>query len=267
MLAAQIHGKLKREEEDLEDLLTSNVFGSIQYIPPEDGLVPILSAAERADGSQPLRELSEIFEVNYYFWRRLEFSNCYPCVPDVLICIKHINGKKTVVLVEAKYHSGKSSVEENDAFPTDQLAREWDNLVVLAKENAANPYLFYVTADITCPNADIKEAQSELARKRGFKAEIIWISWRKLPVIFHDSSHKILKDLVKVLRRQWLIFFEGISVPDHIETIKWHFQGQPLQLNWSICIPAFQWKYDGIMSIQLNWGSFEGIIIRWRFIK
>ncbi len=55
MLAAQIHGKLKREEEYLEDLLTSNVFGSIQYIPPEDGLVPILSAAERVDGSQPLK--------------------------------------------------------------------------------------------------------------------------------------------------------------------------------------------------------------------
>ena len=45
MLAAQIKGKLTRKEEDLEDLLTSNVFGSIKYVPPENGLIPLLSAA------------------------------------------------------------------------------------------------------------------------------------------------------------------------------------------------------------------------------
>jgi len=42
MLEAQLHGKLTREQENLEDILTSNVFGSIKYVPFKKGLLPIL---------------------------------------------------------------------------------------------------------------------------------------------------------------------------------------------------------------------------------
>jgi len=110
MLAAQIHGKLKREEEDLEDLLTSNVFGSIQYIPPEDGLVPVLSAAERVDGSQPLRELTEISEVNYYFWRTH--------IGQEIDIIKESNG--ALQAIECKWTEETSLVPTawKDAYPS-----------------------------------------------------------------------------------------------------------------------------------------------------
>jgi len=268
MLAAQLSGKLTREEEDLEDLLTSNVFGSIKYVPHEEGLIPLLSAAERLDGSQPLNYgLSEISEVKYYFWHRIEKQNCYACEPDVLICIKHNDDKKTVVLVEAKYRSGKSSEEEEDDRPTDQLAREWDNLIVLAKEKAATPYLLYVTADIAIPSIDIEESQSEIAKKRGAKIDIVWISWRKLPIIFRDSRYDILRDLVEVLRRQWLIFFEGISAPENMEAINWHFQSTPLKLNLSFDAPVFQWKYNNKVSLRFDWISFVFLKMKWRFKK
>ncbi len=48
MLQAMIHGKLTREEEGLEDLLTSNTFGLMKYLPPEAVLLPFLSLANEA---------------------------------------------------------------------------------------------------------------------------------------------------------------------------------------------------------------------------
>ena len=44
LLQAQLRGKLTVEEERMEDLLTSNVFGSIKYLKPEEGLLPILQS-------------------------------------------------------------------------------------------------------------------------------------------------------------------------------------------------------------------------------
>ena len=34
--SAQLKGKLTRKEEDMEDLLVSNVFGSIKYLEPRE---------------------------------------------------------------------------------------------------------------------------------------------------------------------------------------------------------------------------------------
>jgi hypothetical protein len=50
VLAAQLHGKLARSEEDLEDLLTSNVFGKFKYLPPELRLIPFLQQAREQWG-------------------------------------------------------------------------------------------------------------------------------------------------------------------------------------------------------------------------
>jgi hypothetical protein len=41
-----IHGKLTREEEGMEDLLTSNIFGSMKYLPSYAILLSFLSLAK-----------------------------------------------------------------------------------------------------------------------------------------------------------------------------------------------------------------------------
>jgi len=46
MLQAMLHGKLTRKEESMEDLLTSNAFGLMKYLPPEAALFPFLSLAK-----------------------------------------------------------------------------------------------------------------------------------------------------------------------------------------------------------------------------
>ena len=55
----------------------------------------------------------------------------------------HTTGTKTIILVEAKYKSGKSSEADDGEKPNDQLAREWDNLSVLARRKDLVPILIY----------------------------------------------------------------------------------------------------------------------------
>ena len=45
MIEALLRGKLSREQENMEDVLTSNVFGMLQYVAPELGLFPFLARA------------------------------------------------------------------------------------------------------------------------------------------------------------------------------------------------------------------------------
>lgn len=164
MLVTQLKGKLTRREEDLEDLLTSNVFGSIQYTPNEKGLIPLLSAAEDSNGLNPLKRLPNISEVSYEFWPYLNDVNGNAREPDVLIHITHETKQQTIILVEAKYKSGKSSEADEDSRINDQLASEWD--ILITNDTYAKPYLLYVTADFSYPNKDIEDAQSEFAKKR-----------------------------------------------------------------------------------------------------
>jgi hypothetical protein len=48
MLQAMLRGKLTRSEEGMEDLLTSNTFGVLKYLPPEAALLPFLRCAVNA---------------------------------------------------------------------------------------------------------------------------------------------------------------------------------------------------------------------------
>ena len=45
MFQALIKGKLTRSEENMEDLLTSNVFGIFKYLPPSEALLPFIGEA------------------------------------------------------------------------------------------------------------------------------------------------------------------------------------------------------------------------------
>lgn len=201
MLQAQLKGKLTRAEENMEDLLTSNVFGSIKYVTPQEGLEPILASSEDINGDKPFDRLQIVSEPQYRFWPTLSEPGCNECEPDVLIEMKLSSGQKIIVLVEAKYRSGKSSLADSGEAPKDQLSCEYDNLRIEARRKEASPVLLYVTADIGFPKDDIIESQKEFFEKRSSEMNVFWISWRKLPALFATAKKdSILNDLVKVLR-------------------------------------------------------------------
>lgn len=244
MLQAQLKGKLTRDEENMEDLLVSNVFGSIKYLNPERGLLPILRSSENSAGDLPLGKLTEISDVKYEFWPWIQETNCNGCEPDVLITFNYPEGK-IILLIEAKYLSGKSSEADGGSAPMDQLAREFDNLTEKARKENATPKLLYITAGFGYPTEEIEESKKEYLQKRGKQLEILWLSWRKIPSLLGPTEKdSLLDDLVAVLRKENLIYYEGISIPV-VPKLKWHFKALPVNWVWAFFeVPAISWKFE-----------------------
>lgn len=257
MIPALLHGKLSREQENMEDVLTSCVFGILSYLPPEKGLLPFLRKTQTLDG-QPCAtfDIGEVAHVDYHFWPPLRESgqdgeaefDCHPCEPDLLLKIHRADGSRLNVLIEAKLWSGKSSgPSEEPGAPRDQLAREWDNLVCLSRRENAEQLLIYLTADYSIPKDQIRESAEEYDRKRpGSHFACGWLTWRKIPKLFHGDSDDGLQDLVKLSERLNLRFFDGIVVNESLPDIAWRFQPGALQFAWlpePLC--AFDWRYSG----------------------
>lgn len=242
MLQALLKGKLSREQENMEDILTSNVFGLLKYVQPEDGILNYLSLAEDGDGKRPLEFLSFLSEVphdsiEYEFWPWWEEPNCYGCEPDVAIKLEIPGKQDLLVLVEAKYLSGKSSeADEVDDTPTDQLAREWGNLRAKANTSDVRPVLVYLTAHYAYPYQDINDAISEFQEKRPDDATpvIYWLSWRHLYTVCESSHLPVLNDIKLLLDRLGLTFFDGIAL-DYVNVL-WSFD---VVFDWR-AITAFQ---------------------------
>jgi len=270
MLAAQLHGKLTREEENLEDLLTSNVFGTFKYLAPELGLIPFFQQARDLDGNPINSDLSQLSGVEYLFWHFLQEEDCYPAEPDLLIVLDHLDGRKTVILVEAKLYSDKSSVAGDSPKPYDQLAREYDNLERWAnKRGITEKFLIYCTADVIPPWDAIRQSIEEFRSKRGQDCNIYWLTWRILPKLIGDSENLILQDLVRVLRRQSLFFYEGIPVPPdaiasslpawrfglEMEEFKWHRPTDAPVYQFTPVIEKFEWWQPVDLKTKYKWRS------------
>ena len=232
MLEAQLHGKLTREQENLEDILTSNVFGSIKYVPFKKGLLPILRNTENDKGEYSLNDFKDIKDVTYEFWSKMNEKECIGCEPDVLIRATDTFGKKIIILVEAKYLSEKSSEANEKYGPNDQLAKEWNNLLSLSeRENQDDTILLYITAHTCYPENEIMESLDDFKNWEPGKLSpnIIWISWRKVANLFSnnksdhiDCNNPILTDIARVLLKQGLKFYDGITIP-HFKEVNWKF--------------------------------------------
>ncbi|MGE0681985.1 MAG: hypothetical protein AB7P69_13935 [Candidatus Binatia bacterium] len=197
----------------------------------------------------------------------MEEPTCTPCEPDLLIRINCPDGERIVVLIEAKYRSGKSSEEETsslteisrnreesdvltssqDEIPLkDQLSREWENLQSLADKESAQPVLVYLTADVGCPTKEIEDSQKALESRKKETGTICWLSWRHLPSLIVNSENEMLRDLATVLRRLNLTFFEGFSLVSSLGHIQWQFFPEPIRFNWACrrIDKSLRWKFN-----------------------
>lgn len=244
MIPALLHGKLSREQENMEDLLTSSVFGLLSYLPPAAGLLPFLEMAEDDAGEAPLagrlvpRPAQEVCDLR--FWPKWCEVDCPACEPDVVLRLSLADSKRLILAVEAKYLSGKSSeADEATAKPTDQLAREWLNLKAVASREGAEPVLVYLTTGLGRPHGEIRDSLRELSAKRPDdpSSVILWLSWRRLSQLKGD--HPILKDVRKLVERLGLTYFSGfgsfgpkLPLPWRFARwFRWHIEPQPI--NWS----------------------------------
>jgi len=256
MLEAMLHGKLSREQENMEDILTSNVFGLMKYLPPLKALIPFLARAEipaiRNDlpPNLPLQSLEELSiqqeDVTYDFWPMWPGYGGKRCEPDVVIRIDTPKVKVSV-LVEAKYHSGKSGEadEREDAPPNDQLAREWHSLVN-HENDARTPVLVYLTADVCMPQIEIANSVKEYRDKQGGPGTpnpvIAWLSWRHLTEIVEGVEDVVGRDLKSLLERLGLFFFRGMSDVATLPSHTWRFTVPEARFAWESS-GQFLWRF------------------------
>ena len=240
MTIAEIHGKISHKGSNiydrLEDLLTSDVFTAFKYTKPETLLIPFISCARNINGSLMSLPQDEIKTVTYKFWPRLDYSE-----PDVLIEIVYKNSGKYLVMIEAKYLSGKSGIfseeEEMETATThpDQLNREYNDLLGYnIKTNYVARVLVYLTAHYVMPLSDLKESLAII--KKTVNADniddtILWISWREIkPVIEQQHGVKsierdIISDLQKLLERKGLTHFDGFPLLNKVFQVNDYYSG------------------------------------------
>ncbi len=259
MIPALLHGKLSRDQENMEDVLTSSVFGLMRYLTPQSALLPWLARSESTESmsggqSFPLRLLGELgtdvpIDVQYEFWPYKRGTMWSICEPDVVIRVKISPTRKLIILIEAKYRSGKSSIadcetedgeyevgQESEKAIEDQLAREWDNLVKVATSEGAEPHLIYLTAGFAASRNAIKSSIADYDvsnHKYETKVPRIYsLLWREVyeVIAFNSISttgHETLiaHDLLALMLRLKLTFFHGFREisPGNIPTIEWTF--------------------------------------------
>lgn len=257
MLPALLRGKLSRDQENMEDVLTSNVFGLLQYVSPAEGLFRWLALAEAvgpdAEAERfPLRFLAESAEVTllserYEFWPFWSQPDCTACEPDVVIRITDSHDSRWIILIEAKYRSGKSSeAAEAEAPPNDQLAREWDNLVRIAEDEGATPYLVYLTANIGLPTAEIEASIADFQENTTHdpqRPRILALSWRQIGEAFRTSGNSILRDLIQLHERLGLTYFRGVHCCRSPESWSWTFDRLPGRWTSLNALPAIDWRF------------------------
>lgn len=231
MTIAELHGKISHTginlHDQLEDLLTSDVFSACKYTRVESLLLPFLRSAKSLQG-QSLAQLipSKVVAVKYRFWPLLRHGE-----PDLLISLKLESGKYIIVLIEAKYFSFKSgtALEEEQLeiahAPSDQLAREYLDLLEahrlfhIRKSDIASRFLIYVTAHRLMPKADLSESIREINHFKPSEKTpaVFWINWFALhPILARTTQllaweRPILKDLKLLLERKHLVQFQGFS--------------------------------------------------------
>jgi hypothetical protein len=237
MLQALLGDKLTRyftkSPYEVEDLLTSVVFGSCAYVPHDLAVLPFLAKARDAEKNFLGEALRGVERVAYDFWPNWRPIHGEPSAdanglvdqapadndgrengpepgtrgaqPEVLLTLMRKAKPPALVLVEAKLFSGKSSLPTETGAVNDQLGRYWLHLRDRAvRQDAEAVAIVYVTWGLPCPPGAFEETQEELKRKGQPPAPLYWLSWCHFEAAvapLHCSP--ILADVLRLLVETW----------------------------------------------------------------
>lgn len=249
MLQALLRGKLSYVQENAEDILTSSVFGLLSYLPPDEGLIPLLRLAQRKDSRRVEWLLGPLQILQIEFWPTYRDGPDGWLEPDVMIWVQDANGQKHLVLIEVKLWSGKSVVQRQDASSLgDQLAREWSLLARLCEHGDAIPLLLFVTADRLYPSIEVQESEQEYSSKlptlsATYPFTCSWISWLQVTSAFEASESRALRDIALSCRKLDLVPFEGIS-PIAPTGRLWSFAEGVDQYSFMMTPIPIEWRFQ-----------------------
>src|SRR5271157_4611599 len=116
MYLAEIHGKLSRQTENQEDILTSNVFSFFKYSDRKNFLYGFVQSLGLGIS------INDALNAEFLFWPRYEDNT----EPDLVIIMGDF-----YLLVEAKYHSGFGQETQSKEH---QLVREIEGGIIESKK-------------------------------------------------------------------------------------------------------------------------------------
>ncbi|NLE95712.1 MAG: hypothetical protein GX600_08545 [Dehalococcoidia bacterium] len=243
MTIAELHGKLAEGRtsgyEYMEDLLTSDVFGTMRYAGWKCGFLDWLLRAQAApvDPSPPPVESvlrpSALLEIEHRFWPRLNNGR----EPDLALLLWYDSGPAVLAVVEAKYLSGMSDYEngapENeDALTGDQILDQVQGIETMSphallewfEDESVSPdeltevrkIHLLVTAHSMLPVDVYKRSVSK--RRRPWPP-CYWLSWTSLadclePYLdqLQGGTKALVDDLHRLLSRKGLVRFRGFHI-------------------------------------------------------
>ncbi len=241
MLDAIAHRKLPQQVLNMEDVLTSCVFGTLlreEYVPLY--LIPFLNQAQNINGEQPLQRIPGDISISISFWPWLQGKE-QGCQPDIVI--EYSDG--TLLLVEAKHLSGKSNLlvdtddslnancegdclddlSDKNIFYADQLTREWDVLFSTCQSTQCQ-FLVYLTAHHSFPFSEVEESLKEIkdtATRKKMGSALLWLSWRDLSSLLEKSKDRDIVNLWRYMNHIGLYRVREICTP---RPITWTYHGK-----------------------------------------
>lgn len=239
MTHAILQGKLRHSSlqfnEQLEDLLTSEIFSRLRYLDLEVGLFPIIKRFQNVATKQhglPIQS-KLVGPPSYLFWPRLSLKSGIVVEPDLIIILRIESNEQLVVVVECKHRSGKSGMkipeeQEVDNYistPQDQLVKE----LLAANENypESKVVLLYLTGHTILPENDIDKSVESIKDFDGmdeafFYDNVYWIGWKDIWNILSEqrktlsknqAASVVIEDLTKLLDYYGYRYYQGIPKP------------------------------------------------------
>lgn len=220
MYLAEIHGKLSRQNENMEDILTSNVFSFFKYAPRQTFLFAFL--LELSLDVTPEDALS----AEFLFWPT--YAN--KTEPDLVIVVG-----RYYLLFEAKYHSGFG---EETARTKHQLVREIEGGVLEAASQDKIFKIIAVTAHYYL-DSEIFQAVPE-----NLRPDLIWINWQRIALLIFEAIERhpdlpaeillFASDLYRLLLKKNLRYYEGPRVLSAVSAL--HSPGEAIFFNASTAV-------------------------------
>jgi hypothetical protein len=229
MIQAELCGKLP-SFENREDVLTSNVFGLLKYLPPKKSIIKIL--AQTKDYSKKRYSISanlkaqginiDLYDqTDYYFWK---YSPKYG-EPDLILIFKS-SLKKLVPLmlcIEVKYLSNKSRKGEYDQLKDyclsleDVYSRKTYKTTDIAEFDGLFIGIIYLTYFSQYSSA-IESLEGLRTHGYGnYQSKLYELRWNEITKILKEykSNSKyermIVDDIVRLLTKKNFIDFIGFK--------------------------------------------------------
>ena len=247
MTIAELRGKLNPARpqgvsEKMEDLLTSDVFGTMKYAGWDKGFIDWIETAEVAPVTQTAPPISALLDsgnisrVYFKFWPTLKNGR----EPDLAMLVEFEKQNCLLIVVEVKYFSGTSDwddegwaqqrnltgsqladqvlglyeMSDNELLQCFDLEREEQDLL---QSQALTKIHLFITTHSVLPVLDYEKARGRI--KGSWPLPSYWLSWNRLSGCLKKhfdqgilGQKELIKDLHQLLGKKGLVSFSGFSM-------------------------------------------------------